>query len=306
MADIKKAVQEGTDKYGGYLSPEVLQRKVYGLVQNETVMKPLLENVKLSSDTTYLPRNTKGTTAYIVAETTSIGTSTPEWERITLSPKKFAGLVKASTEVLEDAATNPAVANYLMEQMGTDIALKYDDEIINGTGGSGFTGLRNTASYNNVISAGSDTNGAEISLTKVSDAINECEQDNFSPDTIVAHPKTINALRKLTDGNGRPMFDEATFGSPILKDRAVGTLWGCKVYSTNQMDHTLTSGTASNTTDMLVAKKGKFGVFGLRRNLTFHKDYDIDYDLWKYQANMRVAFNTLYANAYCVVTDIWN
>ncbi len=304
MADIKKAVIEGTDASGGYLTPEILKRKVYELIQNNTVMVPLLENIKLTSDTTYLPRNTKGTTAYWVAETQSITSSTPEWERITLSPKKVAALVPISTELLEDAAVNPSTANYVVEQMGKDLGLALDAEIL--TGSSNFTGLFDTASYNNVISAGSDTNGAEISLSKFVDAINECEKDNFAPDVSVFNAQTINALRKLTDGNGRPMFDNATFGSPMLKDGALGTIYGTKVYSTNQIPHSLTSGTASDTTEALVGKQKKFGVYGLRRDLNFHKFYEIDNDYWKYQVNMRAAFNTLYKNAYCVILDIWS
>jgi len=301
--DIKKAVIEGNDNVGGYLTPEILSRKVYSIVQNNTVMIPLLENIRLKSDTTYLPRNTKSTTAYWVGETESITESTPEWERITLTPKKVAALVPVSTELLEDAAVNPAVANYIMQQMGTDMALELDNGILNGTGGN-FTGLRNTASFANSVTCGTNTNGGQITLAKVSDAINEGEKDNFRYDISVFNPQTINTLRKLTDGNGRPVFDEATFGSPMLKDGAVGQLWGTKTYDTNQIPHNISYGTSSSQTDAIVGSKRKFGVYGMRRNLTFHKFYEIDNDYWKYQTNMRAAFNTLYKNAYCVIQRI--
>jgi len=303
MADIKKAVIEGTDQYGGYLTPEILTKKVYELVQNNTVMVPLLEQVRLSTDTTYLPRNTSGTTAYWVNETESITESTPEWERITLTPKKVAALVPVSTELLEDAAVNPSTANYLMEQMGRDLGLELDDEIINGDG-TNFTGLRDTASFSNSVTCGASTNGGAITLGKVSDAINEGEKDNFKYDVSVWNPQTINTLRKLTDGNARPMFDEATFGSPMIKEGAIGTIYGTAVYETNQIIHTASYGTTSTATDAIVGTKKKFGVYGLRRNLTFHKDYDIDGDYWKYQANMRASFNTLYKDAYCVIRAI--
>jgi len=304
MADIKKAVLEGTDKYGGYLTPEILSRKVYAIVQNNTVMVPLMEQVKLKSDTTYLPKNTKGSTAYWVAETQSITASTPEWERITLSPKKVAALTELSTELLEDAAVNPAVANYVMEQMGKDIGLSIDNEIINGTQGQFTNYLRSTGSFTNSVTCGASTNGGNITLAKISDAINEGEKDNFRYDVSIFNPRTVNSLRKLTDSNARPMFDEATFGSPILKDGALGTIYGTTVFATNQIHHTASYGTAGDATDAIIGTKKKFGVYGMRRNLTFHKDYDIAHDSWDYQANMRVAFNILYSEAYCVIRAI--
>lgn len=303
MPDIKKAVIEGTDAQGGYLTPEILKRKVYGLVQNNTVMVPQMEQMRLSTDTTYLPRNTKGTTAYWIGETENITASTPEWERITLTPYKVAAKVELSTEELEDAAVNPAVANYVVSQMGKDLGISIDDEIINGTN-SKFTALRSTASFNNSVTSGGTTNGGNITVQKFSDAINEGEKDNFRYDTSIFNPQTVNYLRKLTDGNGRPMFDEATFGSPILADRSIGTLMGTKVSTTNQIHHTASYGTSGGATDAFVGTKKQYGVFGMRRDLNFHKSYDIDYDKWKYQTNMRTAFNTLYANAYCVIRGI--
>lgn len=304
MPDINKAVNEGSDSEGGYLTPEILSRKVYGLVQNNTVMVPQMEQVTLQSDTTYLPKNTKGTTAYWVGETSSISDSTPEWTRITLEPEKVAAMVKLSTEALEDAAVNPAVANYVMDQIGKDIGLSVDDEILNGSNDKFTNYVRNTASTDNIVTAGSSTNGGAITLQKISDAVNEGEKDNFRYDVSIFNPQTINALRKLTDGSARPMFDEATFGSPILNDGAIGTLWGTKVFDTNQMPHTLTAGTVSDTTEAIVGAKKEFGIYGVRRNLKFHKEYDIDYDLWKYQTNMRAAFNIKYGEAYCIITNI--
>ncbi len=304
MADVNKAINEGTDAQGGYLTPEILSRKVYGLVQNNTVMVPLMEQMTLKSDTTYLPKNTKGTTAYWVKETGSISTSTPEWTRLTMSPQKVAAIVEMSTEELEDAAVNPAVANYVMEQMGTDLGLSVDDEILNGSNSKFTNYLRSTGSFTNSVTCGASTNGGQISVEKVSDAINEGEKDNFRYDVSVFNPQSINSLRKLTDGSARPIFDEATFGSPMLKDGGLGTLYGTTVMDTNQMPHDLTAGTVSTVTDAIVGKKKNFGVYGVRRNLTSHKDYDIIYDKWKYQVNMRAAFNVKYANAYCVIKDI--
>lgn len=303
MADITKALVEAANATGGYLVPDILANKVYELITANSVLMPYLEQVTMTSDTLLLPRTTKGTTAYWVSETGAITASDMEFTQITLSAKKVAALVGVSTELLEDA--NPSVAQLVTEQMARDLALKIDDEMFNGTGGT-FSGLLYTGSLSNSVSCGASTNGGAITWEKIVDAQTEVLKDNHrQPDVCFFNPRDVGTIRKLTDGNGRPILDETTYANPTLKTGVVPTLMGMRVVPTTTVPINLSYGTgAGNQGDGLVGVSKMMGVFANRRKLTLHKDYVIDNDYWKFQANIRVAFAVKYPDSYCVIQGI--
>lgn len=309
MADIFKALNEGTNSDGGFTVPDEFAARVLALITAKTVTVPDLEQVSMMTDTMYIPKETSGTTAYIVPELGTITASSQGFGRVTLSPKKFAAMIEASTELLED--NNVSVANLIVADMARDLALKIDNEVLNGTGGSGFEGLRYTGSFTNSVAANgtiSSTNGANISLTPISKAVDEILKDNHEmPDVSYWHPRTIGSLRLLTDSTSRPMFNAETWGSPLLREGVIGTIYGMAVKPTSQLPINLSYGTASadtTATDAIVGKSKMFGFYGTRRNLTFNRDYVIESDRNQYQANLRVAFSVKYPDAYCVIRAI--
>lgn len=308
MGDITKAVQnETTDANGGYLVPEVFASRVYELMQAKTVVLPEMESVQMTSDTLHLPKTTKGTTAYWVAETGTITGSDVGFGRITLNAKKVAALVEASTELLED--NNVGVANIIVNQMAKDLALKTDDELLNGTGGA-FEGLRYTGSYVNSYSAGAGTSSGNINLTAVSKAIDEILTDNHEyPDVGFFHPRTIGSVRILTDGSGRPIFDQVTYGNPLLANGVVGTVWGVGVKSASQLPINLSVGTGAGetaATEVIIGKSKMFGIYGKRRELRLKRDYEITKDIEQYQVTVRAGFSVKYPESYCVIKGILN
>jgi HK97 family phage major capsid protein len=305
MADINKILVEGTNAAGGFLVPDEFAARVYELIQAKTIVLPDLETVQMNSDVMYIPKTTNGSTAYWVAETGAITASTPGYGRITLTAKKVAALINASTEILEDA--NVSVANLIVEQMSRDLALSIDNEILNGTGAA-FVGLRDTASFTNSYSAGNGTTSGNIGLTAISKAVDTILADNHTmPDVSYWNPRTVGSLRVLTDSTGRPMFNQETFGSPLLKTGVVGTVYGMGVKPSTQLPINLSYGTASAQTtcaDAIVGVSKQFGIFGNRRGLTFKQDYAIANDYNQYQVTMRGAFSVKYPDSYCVIRAI--
>jgi len=312
MADIIKALREATGSAGGFLVPEEFAARVLELIQAKAVTLPDLETVKMNHQTMYIQKTTQGSTAYWVSETGSISESNMAFGRITLTAKKVAALMKASSEVLEDA--NVSVANLIVEQMARDLALKIDDEILNGTGGT-FNGLRYTGSFTNAVDAGDSgvfgtgaTSAANISLTVVSKAITEVLKDNHSqPDVSYWNPRTIGSLTLLTDSTGRPILNQETWGSPLLREGVIGTIYGTKVKSTTTLPINISYGTASGETtcaDAIVGVSKMFGIFGNRRGLVWKTDYEIEKDAYVYQTTMRAAFSVKYPDAYCVIRAI--
>ena len=298
--EISKAViNETTDAQGGYTVPEEFEARLLELIQAKSITLPDLETVSMNHEVMYIPRVTSGTTAYWVAETGTITASDMGFDRITLTAKKVASFVEASTEVLED----------------NNVSL-----IINGTGGT-FEGLRYTGSFSNAVDAngntsalirtagtetGSGITGANISLDAISKAIDEVLKDNHDqPDVSYWNPRTVGSLRLLTDGNGRPILDRETWGTPVLDRGVVGNIYGVKVKTSTQMPINLayTSG-VSTSTDAIVGKSKMFGIYGNRRGVRFKKDYSITKDIDQFQATMRSAFSIKYPDAYCVIRNI--
>jgi HK97 family phage major capsid protein len=226
-----------------------------------------------------------------------------QFGRITLTAKKVASYVKASSEVLED--NNVSMANMLVDQMARDIALKIDNEVFNGTGAA-FVGLRDTASFTNSYSAGAGTSSGTIGLTAISKAVDTVLADNHDqPNVAYFNPRTIGSLRLLTDGSARPIFNQETWGSPLLKEGVIGTVYGMAVKPTTQLPINLSYSTAATScADAIVGVSKMFGVFGNRRGLTWKTDYAITTDEYEYQTTMRVGFSVKYPDAYCVIRAI--
>lgn len=314
--DILKALNEATNSAGGFTVPEELSARLLALIQRENKFIVDLDQQKMTSLTKLIPTVTSGTTARWPGELGTITGSQSGFGRTTLTAHKLAGLTQISTEVLEDSIID--MGDQLTSQLSTDMSLELEDEIVNGTG-SVFTGLRNTASFSNAVSAlgnnttatgadgtGSTVTGANISLKPIVQATTEVLKDNHAqPDVSYWNPRTVGSIKLLTDGNARPMLDETTFGSPLVKEGVLGILYGTKAKSTTVLPITLTYGTGTTSaTDAIVARAGKYGYLGNRRGMKFTSAYDIDDDSWKYQATARFAFNIKYADAYCVIRAI--
>jgi len=318
MTDILKALIEATGSEGGFLVPDEFAARVLELIQAKSVVLPDLEQVNMSHETMYIPKTTSGTTAYFVGETGTITASDVEFGRITLTAKKCAALVEASTEVLEDA--NVSVANIIVDQMSKDMALKLDNEVLNGTGGT-FNGLRDVGTFVNAVDSNGNTNtgiitsnsetastitGGTITLTAISKAIDEVLKDNHDqPNVSYWNPRTVGSLRVLTDGNARPILNSETWGSPLLREGVVGTVYGTKVKPTGQMPTDVITRTSSAIhTDALVGVSKMFGIWGNRRGVRMKRDYKIATDVEQYQATIRSAFSVKYPEAYCVIRGL--
>jgi HK97 family phage major capsid protein len=287
MADILKALTEGTDSAGGFTVPEILSNEILGYIQAQSVAIPDQQRVVMTSDELRLPKLTNGSTArWPATEAATITGADIAFGRTTISAKKVAALLTVSSELLEDSPA--AVASIVAEQMGKDMALAIDAAII-GTGGTLATvGLGYTGSANN-ISCGT------LSWQALVSAGNAVVSDNHEqPDTMYINPANVLKLQLLTDSSARPIFNMETWGSPLLKEGVIGTVLGMKVKPTTQL----------TTSSIICGVSGKMGYYGVRRNMQFFKDYQISTDAYILQSNMRVGWNVKYGDAFCVLREV--
>jgi len=318
MVDIMKALNEATNSEGLYLVPTEFSNRLLALIQAKSTVYPDCDIRQMAGLTQYIPKVTAGTTAYWVGELGSITAAQSAFGRITLTAKKVAALTEASSEVLEDNNVN--VANHLVEQMGIDIALAIDADIITG-GGTNFTGLLDTASMLNAVDAagntglthadgtGSSLTGSTIKIAAISAAVYEILKDNHDqPDVSYWNPKTLGQVAALTDSTTRPVLNQETWGSPLLREGVIGTIYGTKAKTTTQLPTTKSYGTSAaqsaSCADAIVARSKMFGIVGQRRGFVWKTDYEISTDKYQYQTTTRLAFAIKYGNAYCPIRAI--
>jgi HK97 family phage major capsid protein len=302
MPNILKALNETTDASGGYLVPDQFAKRLFEYLQQKSVMLKVVETVQMTSDLWKAPKLTGGTTARWIGENATITSSDTTFDQVTMTAQKVAALTQLSTELMEDSFTD--VMRLLAEQMAIDLAYAIDDEMVNGTNGK-FENYMRDSTITNINTVTASTHGDTIAVAKFSNAIYEIVSDQAGqPDYCIVNPRVTRDLRNLTDANDRPLWDAMTYDSPLYKNGVIGTVMGLKVIESTVLPLNITKGTSSTCTDILVVKSKKCGIFGRRRNLTVHKDYDIDTDSWKIQSNLRCAFNIPYPKAICIIKDI--
>jgi len=331
MPSITKALNEGVNAAGGFLVPDEFSNRLLALIQQKAVVMDDLDVRQMATDVQYITKVTAGTTAYWVAETAAITESAPAYGQITLTAKKVASLVQASSEVLED--NNVDLANHLVDQMAQDLALAIDGTVLTGScsttnntaAAAPFFGLYHTASYTNAVDAAgnagitgawgtgataSGVTGAAITLKAISQAVTEVLKDKHEqPDVSYWNPRTVGALIQLTDSTTRPVLNQETFGSPMIAEGVIGKIYGTKVKSTAQVPINIVYGTTaalSASSDALVGRSKMFGILGQRRGFIWKTDYTISTDVYVWQTTARMAFATKYPDAYCLIRAITN
>lgn len=331
MPSITKALNEATAAQGGYLVPEEWSNQLLALVNSKTVVMSDLDVRSMSTDTMFIPKVTSGTTAYWVSETGAITESAPGYGQITLSAKKVASLVQASSEVLED--NNVDLANGLVDQMATDLSISLDGTILTGScsttnntaAASPFYGLYHTASYTNAVDAAGNANktgawgtgatasaltGANITLKAIVQAVTEITSDkHMQPDVSYWNPRTIGSLLQLTDSTTRPVLNMETYGSPTIATGVVGRLYGTQAKESTQIPINIVYGTTaalSACSDAFVGRSKMFGILGQRRGFIWKTDYTISTDVYVWQTTARMGFAVKYPDSYCLIRAILN
>ncbi|MBE3092801.1 MAG: phage major capsid protein [Chloroflexi bacterium] len=331
MPSITKALNEATIGEGGYLVPEEWSNQLLAKVMSKAIVMADLDVRQMATDIQYIPKVTSGTTAYWIAETGSITESAPGYGQITLTAKKVASLVQASSEVLED--NNVDLANHLVDQMAADLTVSIDGAVLTGScvgtsntgAASPFYGLYHTASYSNAVDALGNVNitsawgtastasitGANISLKGVMAAVTEVLKDKHEqPDVSYWNPRTIGSLINLTDSTTRPILNQDTYGSPLQAMGVVGRLYGTQAKQSTQIPVNISYGTtaalSANCSDAFVGRSKMFGILGQRRGFIWKTDYTISTDVYVWQTTARMAFAVKYPDAYCLIRAILN
>lgn len=135
---VHNAATEGTATAGGYLVPDPLAAAIINYRELSGVSRKACRVVPMTSDTLDLPKKTGTHTVYYPGEGNAITGSQQTFGQVKLSVVKRAVLAQISQELRDDALV--AIVDDVVAEIGSDLAIKEDAELVNGDGTSTYGG----------------------------------------------------------------------------------------------------------------------------------------------------------------------
>jgi HK97 family phage major capsid protein len=179
------------------------------IVKVARLVNPLLDYATVintaSGENLQVPNQSTFSTATIVGQGVSVGTSEPSFGSFTtLSSFKFSALSQLSRELILDSGVS--IVDYLAEQFGNAFGYAIGDKLINGTGTVEPTGFLPVAGTG--VTGSTGVSGA-FTADNIVDLVYSLDGALRSKPTfaLLANSTSIAALRKLKDSYGRYLFD---------------------------------------------------------------------------------------------------
>ena len=197
------------------------------IVKVARLVNPLLEYATVintaSGENLQIPSQSGFSTATIVGQGVSIGTSEPTFNAFTtLGAYKFSALAQLSRELVLDAGVD--IVGFLAEQFGNAFGYAIGDKLINGTGvvePTGFLPVAGTGVTGSTGVSGAFTADNVIDLVYSLDGALR----NKPTFALLANSTSIAALRKLKDSYGQYLFNiglgqdkrDLVLGVPVIE-----------------------------------------------------------------------------------------
>lgn len=235
----RRALTEGTLTNGGFLVPTPLSAQIIDLARAKTrVLEAGARIVPMETATLKIPRATSDPSVAWLGEGSLIGSTDPQFDAVTLTARKLAGLVRVSEELIEDS--EPAVAEVLQTMFSDQIALKLDQAALYGTGVAPEPrGIKNTTGVTLQPIDGAANGGLPANYDYLIDAVGTLQDANFEPTAAIHSPRTGRRMAKLKDTQLQPLMPP-----PFLA--------AMRMLPTSQIPNTLTVGTSTDTSDVFV------------------------------------------------------
>lgn len=201
-AEIKAALEEGTDSAGGYSVPTHVLRQFIDRLRAKTQFINAGARMMLLDGKTRIVRTETDPTAAWRAESAAIAEGEPSFSAVELLPKSLAVQVKVSREVLQDSIN---IQDALEASLVGAMSVELDRAALFGAGtATEPLGLFGIAGINSVSMG---TNGAApTNFDNLLDCVYELEVDNAAePTAAIWHPRTARTYRKLKDTTNQPL-----------------------------------------------------------------------------------------------------
>jgi len=222
VGDEARALQEGTDSEGGYLTETVLERKLVQTLQDQNIMRQLCTVINTTSDRNIPVESTVGSATW-TAEEAAYTQSDSAFSQVSLSAYKIATLMLISEELMQDSVFD--MSSYIGSNFGRRIAEAEEAAFVSGDGSAKPTGATAGAS------AGLTTASATaITANEVLDLMYSLKRQYRKGASWLMNDSTIKAIRQLKDSNGQYLWQ------PALSAGDPDTIGGRPVYASYDMD----------------------------------------------------------------------
>jgi HK97 family phage major capsid protein len=232
-----RALAEGVDATGGFVTPEPLSVNLIDKVRNQArVFEAGAITVPLDSDKQSIPRLSGDPTFAWRTENSPFAESQPAFERVTFTPQSGGFVVRTSEELFQDMV--PGAGSIIENALTETAALELDRVALRGSGTSPEPrGVRNQSGVT-IQSLGA--NGATPTrYTEVMTAITTLLGANRQPSGWMVAPRTSQFYAGLAD----------TTNQPLNPPQPVGEL---SRFVTAQVPTNITQGTSTDTSEIYV------------------------------------------------------
>lgn len=233
--------QTGTDSLGGYAVPFALDRKILSKVRDLNVMRRLCSSQSVSTPETYWNVDLGGTDAGWVGELTARpNTNVPQLARAGITWGEIYANPKASYRLLDDALFN--VEAWYSQKVAETFADYEEEAFLTGDGTNKPKGLlaydfAATADTTRDFGTFQKITSTTLTADAIIDLYYSLRQVYRGNNTAwLMNPSTIQALRKLKDGNQNYIWIDN------IANGMVGTLLGRPVYESRFMPDFSTAG----------------------------------------------------------------
>lgn len=265
--EARSTLNIGAPGDGGYTAPEEWKELYEPLLEFGTI-RALAEVITTESgNNMHLPYVAADAAAVtVVDEEGDIPDDAEQFDEVLLGAYKYAQIVKASDEFVQDTSI-PQLAAFIGRRAGFRIARKQNAHFVGGNGSTAPQGL-----FSGAVVGKTAADDVTITFEELIDLEYSVITPYRKDGVYIAHDSTMGALRKIKDSENRPLWQpsiqagqpDTLSGRPILADPDVPTIGASsRVVGFGNVRLAYTIRVAGGVTlkflDQLYAAKGQVG-----------------------------------------------
>ena len=235
---LKAASETLPQTAGGWLVPQDFEQEIVSVVERYGCARQTTDVRTIARDSLLRPRRVGGATMTWLPENTVIPKSQMSLDGLEIGLRKLAGMLRVSTEVLSDAASD--LGAWWIREVGLAQAIAEDDCFFNGTGTSAYAGAvgltaRMTGTAQAVSAQAGHSTFASIDSTDISATMAVVIGSALPDAAWFMHPSVLaNVLYRLAGTSGGLVsrirsdgtVQAAYLGYPIYTSGALNSVAG--------------------------------------------------------------------------------
>lgn len=216
--EFVKALSTQTDSSGAYLIPDEFLSSLIFWTNKYGVARQRLRKVPMGRERVSIPKGTGNLTVYYPDAGAAPTASDLSFGLVTLNAKKWAVLSYVDEELEEDAVIG--IGEYVLMHMALALAIAEDTNTFRGDG---------TSTYGGIVGVLGSANVASVAMPATKTAFSDLTDDDLVdlkyaveawvrqlPDcAYYASSSIVGVLEKMTDGVGRPLYQQPTETHPL-------------------------------------------------------------------------------------------